>query len=57
MEILYRVMFLWIVFAVALGGKNWTFPYGIKGAISSVREHDSSQISRQNHFAFHALNR
>jgi hypothetical protein len=36
---LYRTAFLWIIFSIILGGKNWVFPYGVKGAILSVREH------------------
>ena len=56
-ETLYRTAFFWILFTLALSGRNWVFPYGVKGALASARDYRASQISRQNHFPLHALNR
>ena len=57
MKLFFRTASFWILFSLLLGGKNWTFPYGVKGAILSVGEHRTPQFPRHDHLAFHALNR
>jgi hypothetical protein len=51
----FRTSFFWLVFAMALGGKNWVFPYGMNGARLSVSNQRSAKLFRQNHLSLHPL--
>jgi hypothetical protein len=57
MKLFFRTAFFWILFSVLLGGENWTFPYGVKGAILSVSQHGFAKFAGHDHFAFHSLHR
>ncbi len=29
----FKFLFLWILFSLAIGGKNWRFPHGLNAAL------------------------
>ena len=33
---MFQFAFLWILFALILGGRNWKFPYGVNGAMEKM---------------------